>query len=54
MCKKGELLWEEKWEGSEWSKDWYKGKGNWRLESGAAEGRRARPPTPTTPTCRAR
>ncbi|HVE41797.1 MAG TPA: LamG domain-containing protein [Planctomycetota bacterium] len=38
MCKKGDLLWEEKWEGSELPKDWYKGKGNWVVESGALKG----------------
>ena len=38
MCKKGDLLWEEKWEGSELPKDWYKGKGNWVVESGTLKG----------------
>lgn len=38
MCKKGDLLWEEKWEGAELPKDWYKGKGNWQVESGALKG----------------
>ena len=38
MCKKGELLWEEKWEGSELSKDWYKGKGNWMVDGGTLKG----------------
>jgi hypothetical protein len=38
MCKKGDLLWEEKWEGSELSKEWYKGKGNWQVESGSLKG----------------
>jgi hypothetical protein len=38
MVKKGELLWEEKWEGSELPKDWYKGKGNWLVESGGLKG----------------
>jgi hypothetical protein len=38
MCKKGELLWEEKWEGAELPKDWYKGKGNWQVESGNLKG----------------
>lgn len=38
MCKKGELLWEEKWEGAELPKDWYKGKGNWQVESGTLKG----------------
>jgi hypothetical protein len=34
MTKKGELLWEEKWDESEWPKDWYKGKGNWQIDNG--------------------
>lgn len=34
MTKKGELLWEEKWDETEWPKDWYKGKGNWQIENG--------------------
>ena len=34
MTKKGELLWEEKWEGTDWPKDWNKGKGNWQVDSG--------------------
>jgi hypothetical protein len=38
MCKKGDLLWEEKFEGSELPKDWYKGKGNWIVESGTLKG----------------
>jgi hypothetical protein len=38
MCKKGDLLWEEKFEGSELPKDWYKGKGNWTVESGTLKG----------------
>jgi hypothetical protein len=38
MCKKGDLLWEEKWEGAELSKEWYKGKGNWLVESGSLKG----------------
>ncbi len=38
MCKKGDLLWEEKWEGTELPKDWYKGKGNWVVESGQLKG----------------
>jgi hypothetical protein len=38
MCKKGELLWEEKFEGSEFPKDWYKGKGNWVVENGSLKG----------------
>ncbi|MBI3855563.1 MAG: hypothetical protein HY293_07705 [Planctomycetes bacterium] len=38
MCKKGDLLWEEKWEGAELPKDWNKGKGNWVVESGNLKG----------------
>ena len=38
MCKKGELLWEEKWEGGDLPKDWHKGKGNWLVESGSLKG----------------
>ena len=38
MCKKGELLWEEKFEGTELSKDWHKGLGNWTVESGVLKG----------------
>ena len=38
MCKKGELLWEEKWEGAALPKDWYKGQGNWTVESGNLKG----------------
>jgi hypothetical protein len=38
MCRKGELLWEEKWEGSELPKYWYKGKGNWVVENGVLKG----------------
>src|SRR5438105_15454247 len=34
MTKKGELLWEEKWDESEWPKEWNKGKGNWQIENG--------------------
>src|SRR5436305_946195 len=34
MTKKGELLWEEKWDESEWPKDWNKGKGNWQIDNG--------------------
>jgi hypothetical protein len=38
MCKKGELLWEETFEGSELPKEWYKGKGNWQVDSGTLKG----------------
>lgn len=38
MCKKGELLWEEKFDGSELSKDWNKGKGKWLVESEVLKG----------------
>jgi hypothetical protein len=38
MVKKGDLLWEEKWDESDWPKDWYKGKGNWQIESGELKG----------------
>jgi hypothetical protein len=38
MCKKGELLWEEKFEGTELGKDWFKGKGNWVVESELLKG----------------
>jgi len=38
MCKKGELLWEETFSGSEIPKDWNKGKGNWQVESGELKG----------------
>ena len=38
MVKKGDLLWEEKWDESAWPKEWYKGKGNWQIESGELKG----------------
>jgi hypothetical protein len=38
MTKKGDLLWEEKWEGTALPKDWYKGQGNWTVESGSLKG----------------
>jgi laminin G domain protein len=38
MCKKGELLWEETFEGNALPKDWNKGQGNWLVESGALKG----------------
>jgi hypothetical protein len=34
MCKKGELLWEEHFQGTELSKDWNKGKGLWQVDAG--------------------
>lgn len=34
MCKKGELLWEEHFEGAELSKNWNKGKGLWQIDAG--------------------
>lgn len=38
MCKKGELLWEETFEGTEFPKEWYKGKGNWQVDNGTLKG----------------
>ncbi len=38
MSKKGDLLWEEKFEGAALSKDWHKGQGNWVVESGVLKG----------------
>lgn len=38
MCKKGELLWEEKFEGAALPKDWHKGQGSWTVESGSLKG----------------
>jgi hypothetical protein len=38
MCRKGELLWEEKFEGTALSKDWHKGQGDWVVESGVLKG----------------
>jgi len=34
MTKKGDLLWEEKWDEAAWPKDWYKGKGDWQIADG--------------------
>ena len=36
--QKGELLWEEQFQGTELTKDWNKGKGSWKVESGALRG----------------
>jgi hypothetical protein len=38
LCKKGELLWEEKFEGSALAKEWHKGLGAWTVEGGALKG----------------
>ena len=38
MLKKGELLWEEKFEGGAYAKDWRKGQGSWAVESDALKG----------------
>jgi hypothetical protein len=38
MCKKGELLWQETFEGTAFSKDWHKGQGEWAVESGQLRG----------------
>jgi hypothetical protein len=38
MCKKGELLWHETFEGTAFSKDWHKGQGEWAVESGQLRG----------------
>lgn len=38
MVKKGQLLWEEKWEGTALPKDWHKGQGSWTVESGSLKG----------------
>jgi hypothetical protein len=37
MCKKGELVWETKFEG-EYPKEWHKGKGNWQVEGDILKG----------------
>jgi hypothetical protein len=41
MCKKGELLWEEKFEGTALPKEWHKGQGSWTVESGSLKGAEA-------------
>lgn len=38
MLKKGELLWEEKFEGGAYAKDWRKGQGSWAVEGDALKG----------------
>jgi hypothetical protein len=38
MCKKGDLLWEEKFEGGAWAKEWRKGQGDWKVEGDALKG----------------
>jgi hypothetical protein len=38
MCEKGELLWEEKFEGTAFSKDWHKGQGDWKVTDGILSG----------------
>jgi hypothetical protein len=37
MCKKGELLWEQHFEG-EFPKEWHKGKGDWKIDGDALKG----------------
>ena len=37
MCKRGELLWEEKFEGGAWSKEWNRYKGNFVVEGDAVK-----------------
>jgi hypothetical protein len=37
MVKRGELLWEERFEGGAWSKDWNKYKGNYAVETDAVK-----------------
>ena len=38
MCKRGELLWEEKFEDGKWSKEWNRYKGNFVVEGDAVPG----------------
>jgi hypothetical protein len=38
MCRKGDLLWHETFAGTEWSKDWHKGQGDWKMEDGQLRG----------------
>jgi hypothetical protein len=37
MCRRGELLWEEKFEGGAWSKEWNRYKGNFVVEGDAVK-----------------
>jgi hypothetical protein len=37
MCKKGDLLWEQHFEG-DFPKEWHKGKGDWQIEGDALKG----------------
>lgn len=37
MCRKGELLWEQHFDGT-YPKEWHKGKGDWQLEGDALKG----------------
>jgi len=37
MCKRGELIWETKFEGA-YPKEWHKGKGNWQVEGDTLKG----------------
>ncbi len=37
MCKKGELLWETRFEG-DFPKEWHKGKGDWQIDGDALKG----------------
>ncbi len=37
MCKRGELLWEESFEGGAWAKDWNKYKGDYKIEGDAVK-----------------
>jgi hypothetical protein len=38
MCRKGELLWHEKFEGTALSKEWRKGLGSWIVDNGTLKG----------------
>ena len=38
MCKKGALLWQENFEGTDFSTDWHKGLGEWAVEGGQLRG----------------
>jgi len=37
MCRKGELLWEQKF-GGDFPKEWHKGKGDWQIDGDALKG----------------